>query len=263
LLLKTDKKILSTLNLKAERGKQLLVELIQKSAWILENFKPGVKAKLGFPWNGSTKSTPGVYVQISGYGQTGPYRNAPATTASGVGMGGITYLTGFPIATGEAGRRARRLSGGYSAALGVLMALYHRDVVGSGVGQQLDISLYDTVFRVLEYTAVSYIRWWSETRRAAIGNASTIAPRFTFAPGRHMGLRLGRERPPVRAFLPLRRREDFLSRAEFSTPPLLRIANREELDEACGGWIAGIAGRSASRAGRRNSIGPSTASRES
>lgn len=229
-----------TLDLKSPRGKELLTELIQKSDVVLENFKPGTIEKLGFGWDKIHEINPrAVFVQISGYGQTGPYSQRYGYDRIGLAMGGLTYISGFPDRPPvRPGVSLADYLAGYSAAIGVMMALYHRDIGGSGTGQKLDISLYDTVFRISEFTALNY--QLTGTVRQRIGNAfpATVpSGHFKTKDGKWVSIAVGNNRLFER-FCRCVGREDLLERPEYATTTQ-RSASREEIDQACADWVAG------------------------
>lgn len=227
-----------TLNLKSEKGKQILADLIKQVDVVTENFKPGVMEKLGFSWDAIHAINPKViFVRISGYGQTGPYKDRYGYDRIGLGMGGLTYITGdkdsAPLRPGVS--LADYLAG-YSAALGVLAALRHRDNNGAGEGQEIDIGLYETVFRLAEWTALDYSL--TGTVRERIGNAfpgTVPSGHFQTKDGKWLSLAVGNDRLFAR-FAKLVNREDLLSRPEFAAHSL-RVQHREELDRIAAEWI--------------------------
>ena len=86
-----------TLNLKDPRGVEVFRRLTEKADVVVENFRPDVKTRLGVDYESLRKINPGiVYGSISGFGQSGPYRDQPGFGAIGEAMGGIRFVTGFP-----------------------------------------------------------------------------------------------------------------------------------------------------------------------
>lgn len=228
-----------TLNLKTEQGKQMLAALIQKVDIVTENFKPGVMDKLGFSWARIHAINPrAIFVRISGYGQTGPYKNRYGYDRIGLGMGGLTYITG------EQGRPPLRPGvsladylTGYSAAIGALAALHYREHSAAGEGQEIDIGLYEPVFRIAEWNALDYSL--TGTVRERIGNAfpgTVPSGHFQTKDGKWLSLAVGNDRLFER-FARLVEREDLLTRPDLATHSL-RVAQREELDAIAADWIA-------------------------
>ncbi len=140
-----------TLNLKHPQGIAIARQLVAEADIVVENFRPGVMEKLGLGWDVLSELNPGlVMVRLSGFGQTGPMASQPGFGAIGESMGGLRYVTGFPdrppVKTGiSIGDSIAALWG----ALGALMALRHREVNG-GVGQVVDVALYEAVFAMME-----------------------------------------------------------------------------------------------------------------
>lgn len=140
-----------TLDLRAEEGQALARELAAEADVLIENFRPGTLEKWGLGWEALSQRNPGlVMLRISGYGQTGPYRERPGFAAIAECMAGLRYVTGYadraPVRVGVSlGDTLASLYG----AIGVLVALYHRKANG-GQGQVVDVALYESVFAVME-----------------------------------------------------------------------------------------------------------------
>ncbi|NJD25185.1 MAG: CoA transferase [Betaproteobacteria bacterium] len=140
-----------TANLKHPEGREFVRRLIAGADILVENFRPGVLEKLGLGWEALRADNPGlVMVRLSGFGQTGPYKDQPGFGAVGESMGALRYGTGFPdrppVRTGiSIGDSIAALWG----AVGALMALRHREVNG-GAGQVVDVALYEAVFAMME-----------------------------------------------------------------------------------------------------------------
>ncbi|WP_438951520.1 CaiB/BaiF CoA transferase family protein [Porticoccus sp.] len=145
-----------TLDLKTARGRQLAKQLIDGADVVIENFRPGVMEAWELGPEQFKQSNPGlVYTRISGYGQTGPYANRPGFASVCEGISGFRYLNGFP---GEAPVRPNLSIGdsiaGLHAAFGVALALLSRQ--SSGVGQVVDVALYEAMFNLLEAVVPEY-----------------------------------------------------------------------------------------------------------
>ncbi|KAF1026733.1 MAG: Succinyl-CoA--L-malate CoA-transferase beta subunit [Pseudomonas sp.] len=140
-----------TLNLKHEEGREVLKRLLAEADVLIENFRPGVLEKLGLGWDVLHALNPRlVMVRLSGFGQSGPYKDQPGFGAVAESMGGLRYITGFedrpPVRTGiSIGDSIAALWG----VIGALMALRHRDNNG-GQGQVVDVALYEAVFAMME-----------------------------------------------------------------------------------------------------------------
>jgi formyl-CoA transferase len=145
------------LDLRSEEGQGIARKLVAEADVLIENFRPGTLEGWGLGYDELAKTNPGlVMLRISGYGQTGPYRDLPGFGAIGEAMGGLRHLTGEP---GRVPVRCGVSIGDTLAALhgtiGVLMALYHRKVHG-GKGQVIDVALHEAVFNVMESLVPEY-----------------------------------------------------------------------------------------------------------
>ncbi|RMG50895.1 MAG: CoA transferase [Acidobacteria bacterium] len=154
-----------TLNLRHPRGQELARQLAKDVDIVLENFKPGTLEKWGLGYEDLRKLNPRVImVRVSGWGQTGPYSSRPGYASVAEAMGGFRYVTGYPdrppvrpnLSLGDT-------LAGLHAALGALMAVYHRDVKGTGRGQMVDVAIYEAVFNMMEslvpaYDKLGYVR---------------------------------------------------------------------------------------------------------
>ena len=148
-----------TLNLRKERGQELLLELVRRSDVLVENFRPGTLEKWNLGYDRLSEANPKlVLCRVSGYGQTGPYAPRAGFASVAEAMGGIRYINGFP---GQPPPRMHLSLGdslaGMFAAQGILAALYRRDVLG-GRGQVVDVSLMEACFALLESTVPEYDR---------------------------------------------------------------------------------------------------------
>lgn len=145
------------LDLRSQEGQDIARRLIAEADVLIENFRPGTLEGWGMSWETLSAANPGlVMLRISGYGQTGPYRDLPGFGAIGEAMGGLRHLTGE---TGRVPVRCGISIGDTLAALhgtiGVLMALRHREVNG-GRGQVIDVALHESVFNVMESLIPEY-----------------------------------------------------------------------------------------------------------
>ncbi len=141
-----------TLDLKTERGRELVKELLKTADVVVENFRPGVIEKWGLGPEDMKALNPGlIYARISGYGQTGPYSHKPGYASVTEGFSGFRYLNGFP---GEPPVRPNLSTGdtlsGIHAALGVCLALLQRNKSEHQQGQVVDIALYESMFNLME-----------------------------------------------------------------------------------------------------------------
>ena len=146
-----------TLDLHQAEGVQLFLRLVEKSDVLIENFRPGIMEEWGLGWPELSAANPGlIYLRVSGYGQTGPYRHRSGFAHIAHAFGGLSYLAGFPgetpvlPGTVPLGDYFSSIYG----AIGIMMALRHREKTGRG--QIIDIGIYEAVFRQLDEIAASY-----------------------------------------------------------------------------------------------------------
>ncbi len=152
-----------TLDLKEAEGQDIARRLIGEADILVENFRPGTLEGWGLSYAALAALNPKlIMLRISGYGQTGPYRDLPGFGVIGEAMGGLRHLSGYP---GQAPVRVGISIGDSLSSLygviGVLLALQER--ARSGVGQEIDVALYESVFAMMEslipeYDAFGYVR---------------------------------------------------------------------------------------------------------
>ena len=144
------------LNLKDPRGRDLVLRLIGRADVLVENFRPGAMDRLGLGYAAVRESAPRlVYCSISGFGQTGPYRERAAYDLIVQGMGGIMGITGEPDgAPMRVGVAIADICAGMFAAYGILAALRVRERTGKG--QWVDASMLDGQVAWMTYMAANY-----------------------------------------------------------------------------------------------------------
>jgi crotonobetainyl-CoA:carnitine CoA-transferase CaiB-like acyl-CoA transferase len=145
------------LDLRAERGKEIFAALVQKSDIVLENFRPGTIAAMGFGYEAlKALKHDIVLVSVSGFGQFGPYRDLPAFDPLGQAMSGLMSLTGRPVGqpVGTAFSLVDRTTA-LHATIGALAALRHRDRTGEG--QVIDCCLLDSALTMVEIPSIFYL----------------------------------------------------------------------------------------------------------
>jgi formyl-CoA transferase len=151
-----NKKCIS-LDLHFEEGKKVFLEMVAKSDLIIENFRVGTLDKWGLDMEILKKANPDIIVvRVTGYGQTGPYANKAGFGTPATAFSGMTYITGHPdkAPVSPSFSLADYIAGLY-AAMSAMMALYHRDAL-NGKGQEVDVSLYEGIFRMQEILVADY-----------------------------------------------------------------------------------------------------------
>lgn len=147
-----------TLDLHDEEGQKILKKLIAKSDVLIENFRPGTLEKWNLGYEVLKKINENlIMIRVTGYGQTGPYSHKAGFGTPATAFSGFTYLHGYtdrpPISPSFS--LLDYITGVY-VAFATSTALYHRDVSKDGKGQFVDIALYETIFRMMEFLIADY-----------------------------------------------------------------------------------------------------------
>jgi len=226
-----------TLDLRAAEGQDVARRLIAEADVLIENFRPGTLEGWGLGWDRLSALNPGlVMLRISGYGQTGPYRDQPGFGVIGEAMGGLRHLTGEP---GRVPVRVGVSIGDTLAALhgviGVMMALYHRKVNG-GTGQVIDVALHEAVFNVMESLLPEYSAFGT-VREATGSSMPGIAPTNAYRCSDGFVLIAGNGDSIFRRLM------EAIGRGDLATDPDLagnvgRVARVDEIDAAIELWTA-------------------------
>src|SRR5208282_2823439 len=173
-----------TANLRSAEGQEVVRRLARDADIVVENFRPGTLEKWGLGYEALAKENPSlIMVRLSGFGQTGPYRDQPGFGAVGESMGGMRHVTGFPD---RAPVRMNISIGDALAALhgviGALLALHHRNQSGGkqgGKGQVVDVALYEAVFNMMESLVPDYDLFGEIRGRIGTG-LTNIVPSNTY-----------------------------------------------------------------------------------
>ncbi|MBI4191636.1 MAG: CoA transferase [Betaproteobacteria bacterium] len=225
-----------TVNLRAPQGQEIVRKLAADADVVIENFRPGALEKWNLGWEQLSKLNPRlIMVRLSGYGQTGPYRDRPGFGTVAEAMGGMRYVTGYedrpPVRLGiSIGDSIASLYG----VIGAMMALHHRNVNG-GRGQVVDVALYEAVFSMMEslvpeFDVLGFIR-----ERA--GNALPgIVPSNTYPTRAGKFVIIGANNDSI-----FKRMMTAIGRGDLANDPALatnagRVARTEELDRAIADW---------------------------
>jgi crotonobetainyl-CoA:carnitine CoA-transferase CaiB-like acyl-CoA transferase len=168
-----------TLNLKEEDGKAIFRKLLDSADILVENFRPGVVARLGFPWEQLHETNPRlIYCAISGFGQTGPDADKPAYDQIIQGLSGVMAINGDerlnPL---RAGFPLCDTVGGLNAAFAMMGALYSRERTGRG--QFIDVAMLDSVMPLLGWVAANWLIGGKAPQLMGNDNM-TAAPSGTF-----------------------------------------------------------------------------------
>jgi crotonobetainyl-CoA:carnitine CoA-transferase CaiB-like acyl-CoA transferase len=227
-----------TLNLRVAEGQDILVRLARHADVLIESFRPGTMEG----WNLGPERLCGenprlIYHRMSGYGQTGPYRERGAFDRISAAFSGVTYATGDPdrppVRAGYA--LADYLSAAWNA-FAIAMALYHRDAQKDGSGQVIDLALYEPLLRASEAAAVIYDRF--QVVRERTGNrhpAAVPGSLYETADGKYVVIFAA----PDHLF---RRLAGAMGRPELADDPRfahagVRRKNADELEAEISGWM--------------------------
>jgi crotonobetainyl-CoA:carnitine CoA-transferase CaiB-like acyl-CoA transferase len=216
-----------TINLRTEKGREIARRMASRYDVLIENYRPGIVQKLGLDYETVRKSNPKlIYCSISGFGQTGPYREKPSYDIVGQAMGGLMSLTGEknrpPVKIGVA---ISDIFAGMYAAIAILSALIVRTTQGHG--QMIDISLLDGLVSILSHQAGNFLVSGVNPQR--LGSAHpTIAPYQAFkAADSYFVVAVGNDTLWQR-FCHSLSLSELLSDSRFATNPD-RVQNRNEL----------------------------------
>ncbi|BBH46009.1 CaiB/BaiF CoA transferase family protein [Pseudomonas sp. KU43P] len=224
------------LDLKAAEGLAIVKQLLQDTDVLIENLRPGALEKLGLGWDVLHALNPRLtLVRISGYGQSGPYRDRPGFGAIGEAMGGIRYTTGEPgAAPARAGVSLGDSLASLHAVMGALLSLFNVRANG-GVGQVVDVSLVESVFNLMESLIPEY-DLLGHVRERSGGALPGIAPSNTYRTGDGAFVVIaGNSDPIFRRLMHTIGRPDLAEAAEFAHNDG-RAAQATRLDDAIEQW---------------------------
>jgi formyl-CoA transferase len=227
-----------TLDLRSSEGQDVIRKLVAQSDVLIENFRPGTLEGWGLGWDELHALNPGlVMLRVSGYGQTGPYRDRPGFGVVAEAMGGLRHLSGEP---GQTPVRVGISIGDSLSALhgviGILLALRHRDHKG-GTGQMIDVALYESVFNMMESLLPEYSAFGT-VRQPAGSSLPGIAPSNAYRCSDGKYALIAGNGDSI-----FRRLMELIGRPDLAADPALaqndgRVKNVERLDVAIGEWTA-------------------------
>ncbi|MDB5177596.1 MAG: CoA transferase, partial [Candidatus Saccharibacteria bacterium] len=229
-----------TLDCGSADGQEVLRSLLAEADVLIENFRPGTLDKWGFTREVLAQINPRLIVsRISGFGQSGPYSKRAGFGAIGEAMGGIRYLTGYPgMAPTRMGISLGDSVAGMYAVIGILMALYHRDVRHGG-GQEVDVALYEAVFSLMESMVPEYDQ--KQVIRERTGSVlSGIAPSNVYPTrdGKYAVIAANGD-AIVQRLLKVMGREDLLDDERFANNTA-RVTHMEFIDALISEWSSAL-----------------------
>ncbi|WNC08402.1 CaiB/BaiF CoA transferase family protein [Pseudomonas coleopterorum] len=224
------------LNLKSAEGIEIVKQLAESADVLIENLRPGALEKLGLGWDVLHALNPKLtLVRISGYGQSGPYRDRPGFGAIGEAMGGIRYTTGHPDSPpARVGVSLGDSLASMHAVMGALMSLL-RVKTGQGDGQVVDVSLAESVFNVMESLVPEYAML-GHVRERSGGALPGIAPSNTYPTADGGYVVIAGNSDPI-----FKRLMNAIGRADLGDAPAFahndgRAAQSDLLDGAINAW---------------------------
>ncbi|HWD01761.1 MAG TPA: CaiB/BaiF CoA-transferase family protein [Amycolatopsis sp.] len=229
-----------TLDLRSPEGQDVARKLIAKTDVVLENFRPGTLERWGLGPDELKKLNPGlVLVRVSGYGQTGPYRDRPGFGGVAEAVGGLRALTGYPDRppTRVGVSLADSVAGLY-AVIGALMGLLRRECEDGG-GEVVDVALYEAVYSLMESLVPDYDAF-GVSREPAGSALPGVAPSNTYRCRDGKYIVVSGNGDAI-----FRRLTHAIGRPDLADDPRLadnagRVADNERLDAVIGDWAAGL-----------------------
>lgn len=229
-----------TLDLRRPEGQKLLCSLLKYVDAVVENFRPGTLERWNLSFEEMRKHNPDlILLRVSGFGQTGPYKDRAGYDRIGLAFGGLLGMTGYPDRPPvRSGTSTCDYQTAIMGAFSLMMALYHRDVRGGG-GQEIDLSMYESVIRFTEVFVPEYDRLGVvRGRRGNKHFAAAPGEHFQTSDGRYLILTCSADTGFKRLCAAMRR-EDMLTDPKFATHAA-RWENIDELNGIVAAWILSL-----------------------
>jgi len=229
-----------TLDLKQAAAQDIVRQLVATTDILIENFRPGTLEKWGLGWDELHHINPKlVMVRISGYGQTGPYKDRPGFAAIAECMGGLRHVTGYPDRPPvRAGVSLGDTLASLYGTIGALLAMHHVQS-NKGEGQLIDVALYESVFAVMESLIPEYVAQ-GHIRERSGSSLPGIAPSNTYrCQGEHYVVIAGNGDGIFKRLMTA------IGRQDLADDPALahndgRVQHVEMIDRVIGEWTAGL-----------------------
>ena len=227
-----------TCNLRDPEGQALIRRLVQQSAVVTENFRPGTLERWNLGWEALAALRPSlVMVRVSAYGQTGPHRDRPGFGRIASAVGGLSYVSGYPdrppVTPGTP--TVPDYLAGVFAAIGALVALRHAERTGQG--QVVDVGLYEPVLRILDDAIAIYGSTGLVRERIGSGTESAVPHNhYRTRDGRFIAIACTNDRMFARLLKALDR--GALSGDARMATTAARVAHRAEVDAVVAEWVA-------------------------
>lgn len=227
-----------TLDMRTPEGARLMKLLVKEVDVLVENFQPGTLEKWGLGWETLKEINPRlVMVRISGYGQTGPYRDRPGFGRIANAFGGLAFLAGYPdrppVTPGSA--TIPDYMAGLYGALGAMLALKARE--RTGIGQMVDIGLYEPIFRILDELAPAYA--YKGFVRQRMGPATVnVVPHSHYPTKDNRWIAIACTSDKIYERLAVAMGQPELAQPDTWGPLKNRECDRAKVDEHVGAWTA-------------------------
>jgi crotonobetainyl-CoA:carnitine CoA-transferase CaiB-like acyl-CoA transferase len=226
-----------TCNLRDPEGQALIRRLVESTAIVTENFRPGTLERWNLGWDALSAIRPSlVMVRVSAYGQTGPSRDRPGFGRIAAAVGGLSYMSGYPdrppVSPGTP--TVPDYLAGVFAAVGALTALRHAERTGQG--QVVDVGLYEPVLRILDDAIAVYGATGHVRERIGSGTESAVPHNhYRARDGRFIAVACTNDRMFARLLRALGR-EDLAGDSRMATTRA-RLAHRAEVDAVVAEWV--------------------------
>ena len=224
-------------NLRDPGGQEVVRRLARDADIVVENFRPGTLEKWNLGYEALARDNARlIMVRLSGFGQSGPYRDRPGFGAIGESMGGMRYITGYPDrAPVRVGISIGDSLAAMFGVIGALMAIHHRHA--SGKGQVVDVALYEAVFAMMESMLPEY-GMGGFVRERSGASLPGIVPSNTYPCRDGKYVVIGANADSI-----FKRMMRAIGRGDLADDPTLanndgRVKRTEELDRVIGAWTA-------------------------
>ncbi|MFB3120833.1 MAG: CaiB/BaiF CoA transferase family protein [Candidatus Binatia bacterium] len=226
-----------TLNLSKPEGAAVFKDLVRPADVVAENYRPGTLERWGLGYDElKAVNSRIILLRISGFGQTGPHRERPGFGRIAEAMSGLTNLIGEPEGPPMSpGYPLGDLVAGLFGAFAIMMALYHRDQ-RQGEGQVIDLALYESIFRLLDFDPIQYDQLQTLHTRTGT-RVSYVAPSSMFRTreGKYITLAASTQSIWIRLCQAMGR-EDLISDPKF-VENTARVEHSEEINGIVSDWI--------------------------
>lgn len=227
-----------TLDLRQEEGKEILRKLASKSDMVIENFRTGTLEKWGIGYEDLKQYNPDlVMIRVTGYGQTGPYAHKAGFGTPATAFSGFTYLHGYPDRPpiSPSFSLTDYVTGIY-VAFAAVTALYHRNCQDEGTGQYVDVSLYESMFRMMEFLITDYDQTGNiKERSPGLSGHSAPAGNFLTKDGHWIILVTSSDKTFER-LAKVMNREDMLTDERYHTNSI-RLTRFDEVNGIVSDWV--------------------------